>query len=477
MHNPVTASRRILRLVVFALFFTGLLVSGCNLQNAVQYKTPEPTSISTPKAGTPAVSTSTTPIPTVTVPVELSKLKGIEIRLIHPWSGGTAIELRKLIGEFNDQNIWGIKVSEMQGGSVSETARAFMESMVTSDRLNLVAIPPEYLASWNAGGYTVDLSTYISNSEWGIPEKEQKTYLPNVWKANTSDSGQLGIPAQINLQFLVYNQTWAKELGFSNPPETQDEFLTQMCEAARKNNQDSNRDNDGTGGWIINSNSSILLSWINAFDGNQDWVNNPRKVISREETGDAYSYLRTLMEKGCAWNSRVASPFTYFATRQTLAFSATLPDLVELEQTLEFGKNTDEWVIIPYPGIKTPSPVLLTGLSYSISRSEGTHELASWLFLRWFTLPRNQARLAEASGSIPPTTTALELMKSYGDQHAWWAQVNKMVSGALVLPASAEWRKVRPVLEDGFWQILQPTPMPIPTLLNQMDNTYDSVPE
>lgn len=397
--------------------------------------------------------------------------------MIHPWSGATYSRLKSMITEFNNENIWGIRVNEIQGGSVTQTARLFTESMVTSDRINLIAISPEYLAGWNSGGYTIDLTPFISNSEWGIPDKEKSTYFPDIWQSNHYEDVQIGIPAQINLHILAYNESWAEELGYDYPPRTRDEFLNQLCEAARTNNQDSNRENDGTGGWIINANSSTLLSWINSFSGKESSFDSPDKAILSAETGEAYAYLRSLTEKGCAWNSRVASPFTYFSTRQTMAFSATLPDLLELEQTLRFAENNDEWSILAYPGYTSNALVYGTGISYGISKTDAVSELASWLFLRWMTLPRNQARLAETAGTIPPTTSAVDLMSSFSQSHPWWATAKEMVQDVVFIQTSPDWRKARPVLEDGFWQMLQPTPMPVPTLLHQMSETYDSFPE
>ena len=44
-----------------------------------------------------------------------------------------------------------------------------------------------------------------------------------------------------------------------------------------------------------------------------------------------------------------------FFNWQTLAFSATLPILLELEETMKSQENTDDWIIIPYPGNQGPS--------------------------------------------------------------------------------------------------------------------------
>ncbi|NMB55024.1 MAG: extracellular solute-binding protein [Leptolinea sp.] len=410
-------------------------------------------------------------IPSATIPVELGKLKGTRIRIIHPWTGQAGREFRQLINEFNQENVWQIQVEEVQSGSVSEISQIFTESLASSDHVDIAATSPEYLADWYGQGRIIDLADFISNPEWGITDAVRDTYYASVWKANQVDEKLIAIPAQINLQFMVYNQTWAEELGFTEIPTTRQEFIRQVCEAAIVNNKDAKKENDGTGGWIINTSSTTLISWINAFGGNKTWLQDPLEIITQNETGDAFSFLREMMEKGCAWNSRVASPFTYFAERQTLAFSASLPDLIELEETLSFTKNSDKWTILPYPGAEKYAPALMTGMSYGISQTEPVEELASWLFVRWLALPRNQARLSEAAGTIPPTTAGVNLMETTGEVPVWWKEAITLVADASILPASSDLRRIRPVLEDGFWQMMQPTPMAIPTLMNQMNDT------
>jgi ABC-type glycerol-3-phosphate transport system substrate-binding protein len=458
----------------------GLILASCNLP--INSGTATPAVTGTVIASTPLGQATpnsphgtATPIPAATVPVELSSLKDTNIRIIHPFTGEAGVVFSRLINEFNNENIWKIKVGEEKAGSVAESARVFRENLKSSDRLDMAAIPPDYLDEWNANGDIVDLSAFLTNPEWGMPEKERSAYFPQMMKTSTG-SPVISLPAQVNLQFMVYNQTWANELGFKDAPRTQSEFTEQVCEAARVNNQDNTKDNDGTGGWVINSSSPTLLSWINAFGGSKAWTGGTNIALNQDETGEAFTYLRELTEKGCAWNSRVASPFTYFASRQALVISATLPDLMELEETLSFTKNTDKWFILAYPGKNQPSNALISGIAYGITRTRPANELASWLFVRWLSLPKNQARLAEASGMLPPTTAAVDLMNTFAESHPWWTEAAKMLPEALALPASREWHPIRPVLEDSFWQVLQPTPLPIPTLLEQMDETIKTIP-
>ena len=465
--------------LIHALAMT-VALTACNLpvnSGAAATSSPEKTSAVSPAPlSSPISGTGTaTPVPSATVPVELSSLKDTTVRIIHPWSGETSAEFGRLVREFNEENIWKIKVEEVAGGSVGESSRTYVGNLESSERIDMIAISPEYLAEWNAAGDILDLSTYIENPEWGFPEKEKSTYFAQVMKP-AADKKLTGIPAQVNLQFLVYNRTWAKELGFTDIPQTRADFTRQVCEAARTHNQDNTKENDGTGGWIINSSSPTLLAWINAFGGSKAWDSGTNVKLNQDETGEAFTFLRELTEKGCAWNSRVASPFNYFATRDALVFSASLPDAMELEQTLSFTNNSDEWVILGYPGKDNPAPALISGISYGITRTRPANELASWLFIRWLSLPKNQARLAEASGMLPPTSAAVDLMTGFAEKHTWWTEAAKMLPDALTQPTSSDWRQVRPVLEDSFWQMLQPTPLPVPTLLEQMDETIKTIP-
>ncbi len=118
----------------------------------------------------------------------------------------------------------------------------------------------------------------------------------------------------------------------------------------------------------------------------------------------------------------------------------------------------------------------MSGLSIGVAKTRPVNELAAWLFLRWLTQPRNQAILAEAAGSIPPSTSTIDLMKTFSEKHVWWKTATELTPSGVMLPALPAWQKVRPVLEDGFWQMLQPTPIPVPTLMEQIDQTIKSVP-
>ena len=93
-------------------------------------------------------------------------------------------------------------------------------------------------------------------------------HIPEIFLTQDNVGGrQLGLPAQRSARFIFYNQTWARELGFPDPPTNTEEFRQQACAANASFLNDSDPKNDGYGGWIVDTNWQTTYSWFLAFDG------------------------------------------------------------------------------------------------------------------------------------------------------------------------------------------------------------------
>jgi len=113
----------------------------------------------------------------------------------------------------------------------------------------------------------VDLNPYANDPIWGFSRQEQADFYPAFWEHDLSDGKRLGVPAQRSGQLLLYNTTWARQLGFDAPPPHPKQFKEQACTAAQANLADEEAGNDGTGGWMISAEYPVMLSWIYAFGG------------------------------------------------------------------------------------------------------------------------------------------------------------------------------------------------------------------
>jgi hypothetical protein len=81
---------------------------------------------------------------------------------------------------------------------------------------------PEHAYGWDER--VMDLNTYLNDPEYGLSPDDILDFPPAIWDQENVDGKRFGVPAQRTARFLLYNQTWARELGFGSPPATSADF-------------------------------------------------------------------------------------------------------------------------------------------------------------------------------------------------------------------------------------------------------------
>ncbi len=456
---------RLRLLGIAAIIFILAYLSGCQPVSNAAVTPPSATNshLSTLQLKPTDAEPASTPTTAVHLTVTRSDLDGVKIMMWHPWTGATHSVLKTLVDQFNQQNEWDIHVMEASQGSSGSLYSSVKTSLDQEESIpNLIAAPIDQVAALQQDGLrVVNLQAYMQDSQWGLTAEELADIPTNFLAQDNIEGAQLAVPAQRNAAVLFYNQSWARELGFSNPPETMEDFKQQACAAAKSLMQDDNQENDGLGGWIINNEGLTILSWMNVFGVNEL----PDLDISGYQfqsapTRNMYKYFGQLFDEGCIWNSRNPEPYDYFAKRQALFYSATVQDvMIQAAKNGQF-KNEDEWTILAYPVSEKKPTVLMSGPSYAIMASTPEQQLASWVFVDWMLKPENQARIVMSSGSIPVSAAAVNQLSTFGQKYPAWQQSILWIPIAQTSPRSADWRVARSVLEDSFWQYLQPQPTP-----------------
>ncbi len=170
--------------------------------------------IQTPSPGVTEVApVETTPVPAVsTLNVDPNNLRGTQINVWHPWFGTEASLFESQVAKFNSENEWGIVVNAQGKGNFSELFS--QTSTALDDRSNpqVVIALPEQIFSW--GDKVVDLNTYVNDPVYGLSAGDVLDFPPVIWDQETLDGKRFGVPAERTARFLLYNQTWARELGF-----------------------------------------------------------------------------------------------------------------------------------------------------------------------------------------------------------------------------------------------------------------------
>jgi len=441
-----------------------LLFSACGPSTSAASPTVTLLPVSTVTA---TLAPTRTPTPSATV--DMSALRGTSIRVWHAFVGQAAAVLADQMDRFNSENEWGVIVSQAGYGDQVTLYEAVNAALAAGSPPEMVAALPERTLEWDASAKVVVLNPYINHPDWGLPDGPASGFVPIFWAQDTVEGRQLGVPAQRSARFLFYNQTWAHELGFTHPPTSADEFRQQACAANASFLSDRSPQNDGYGGWIVDSDWQATYAWLLAFGGG---------VLAGDTYGfrtdpnlAALQFLKSLFDDHCAWISTEPTPYDAFAGRFALFASGDLAELPIATESLSRKQNTDEWTVLAFPG-STGSALVAYGPSYSLLKSTPEKQLAAWLFIRWLVSPKNQSRWVESTGLFPLLRDGMEQISPPRAASPQWEAAVGDLSVLQGVPQLASWRTVRYVLEDGTKIIFQNNLSleEIPALLTEMDS-------
>ena len=459
------------RKLVVAFLLIVLLLSSCTPATVTDSNTPRPNATkneAAAKTATPATSQ---------LRVEKEALRGKQITVWHPWFGAPASLFESQIEKFNTTNEWGISVSAESKNNFSELFLQTAAALDDSNKPNIVIALPEHALMWD--DEVMDLNPYVHDPEFGLSALEMSDFASVIWRQDEVDGKRFAAPAQRTARFMLYNQTWARELGFDSPPKNPSELEQQSCAAHVSLSKDTDTSNDPLGGWLIDSSASTALSWMLAFGGG-----------AQEETGyrflapgniDAFKFVKTMQQKGCAWvASSDLSVYDRFAARQALFATASLEEFPDQSRAFSAAGNNDAWTVLPFPG-KEKGSLVVYGSSFIVFNSDDATQLASWLFVRWMLSPENQADWVRSTGLFPLRSSTSDLLADYSKDHPQWTQAVKLLSLGEVTPQLSSWRLVRVMLEDGFRDMFDTIRHPdlteghVPAILTQMDETAEEL--
>ncbi|HEY5732035.1 MAG TPA: extracellular solute-binding protein [Anaerolineales bacterium] len=455
---------------IFLLLF--LILSACSASSVTK---PEPTPL--PNATVTPLAAKTPTQAVSSLNVEIEALRGTQVRIWHPWFGAEASLFDSQVEQFNRLNEWGIIVNAESKNNFSELYLQTDAALEESANPDIVIALPEHAIEWRDN--VVDLNAYVRDPIFGLTALEMSEFPTVIWMQDEADGVRLGMPAQRTGRFILYNQTWARELGFDSPPETFSDFEDQACAANRALVKDTDDDNNALGGWLIDSNAMTPLAWMLAFEGSVQEEQGYRFLI--QGNIDAFKFLKVLQQKSCAW---VASPemsvYDRFAARQALFATASLEEFVDQSRSFGALGGRDEWTTLPFPG-NDQSAFVVYGSSFVVFQSEDVTQLASWLFIRWMLSAENQARWVQSTGLFPLRSSVKDLLADYSASHPQWAEAVELLPSGAMTPKLASWRVVRVMLADGFRDMFDTIRHPdltdgqVPLILKQMEEVANDL--
>jgi multiple sugar transport system substrate-binding protein len=451
--------------------------AGCANQVTPVDETPNLEPRDTPEPSATPKEEQARPTPTEALPeidVDPNDLDGISIRFVHPWSGAAGEVFQDIAMKFSLSNPWGIWVDAESQGNEEILMLKVLSDYEKGDLPGLIAVH-SYALSWLEGDIsTVQVNAYFNHPEFGMGEDVNED-IPAVFLDPFTVGGNLtALPVVPQAVVLFYNQTWAEALGFESYPEDEDAFTAQSCAATAENLADDNPENDYTGGWLMNFDPAVLLSWYTAFGG--EIPEGEMLQFNNAAGRRAFGYLEELYSpaKGCIWVGRQPEPYQYFSDHYALMYAGTLDQIPLQMRWLAQFENDDQWTVIGFPGLDG-EVMLVDSPGLFIMENTPEEQLASWLFAKHLLSPEVQAQLAQSMFTLPVRNSAMAYLDDFVLAYPQWESAYNRLGQAQHLPVSESWGYGRWVLQDGINRLFAIEEEQVGDILEQVDEMIQSL--
>ncbi len=468
MPRPYKKYNITMKKIISLFFITTILLSSCSAETittptAENAETQSAEKTSTPESGS---------ISTNQLEVNEEALNGLQINVWTPWHEVEQSLFEALVKQFNNENQWGIVVNVQSQVNFSNLYETTTASLPTDQRPDLVIALPEHAHEWFDNGVAIDLNDYVNDATYGLDTEDFYDVFLNQ---DISGDARVGMPAQRTAQFLLWNETWADELGFDSAPTSIDDFEEQSCEAHDSKLKDEFAENDSFGGWLVNTESMTAYSWMLAFGGGALEENNYR--FMKPENIDTFKFLRELSEKNCAWQS-ASDPILSFANREALFITTSMEEFTSVARVFASVGSRDVWKVLPFPN-DDEGVMAVYGSSYVILKSNDDSQIATWLFIKWLLDNEQDKRFVETTHLFPLRSSTLDLLSDYERTHPQWKQAVDLIPQGALQPQLASWRTIKIMLGDGFahmYRVNVPSGQ-VAAILAQMENTAKELSE
>jgi multiple sugar transport system substrate-binding protein/sn-glycerol 3-phosphate transport system substrate-binding protein len=359
--------------------------------------------------------------------------------------------LLEIIDEFNATNEWGITmIGEYQGG-YGDIFNKMLTFMNTPDVPNLVVAYQNQAATYQLGESLINMDELVNSPTWGLTKDDQQDFFTGFYYQDvfpTFGNARLGFPPNRSMEVMYYNMDWLAELGYDAPPSTPEEFKEVACKAAEQPFSGSMMETSI--GYELSVDASRFASWTFAHGGDVFDYNAGQYNYNSPEAVAAMTFMQDLFDSGCATivveRYGDQSDFGNGGLLFTVGSSSGLP---YYKSAVEGGANFN-WSVAPIPYVTDKPAQNIYGASVSIPKSTPEQELASWLFLKYYTSPEVQAKWAMVSNYFPVRQSVAAGLTDYFEENPAYKTAFDMLQYGTFEPPVPGYDFARDVIEEAM---------------------------
>lgn len=351
---------------------------------------------------------------------------GASVTFWYQHSGDRDKAMQAMLNEFNSSNPWKIAIRGEYAGPYDQIYNKMITAIAAGK-------PPELVVAYQNQAATyadalVDLNPYVHDPKWGIEGEIGDFFKGFINQDVAAQLGgkRLGFPPNRSIEVLYYNEAMLRAAGISTPPRSWDEFAAD-CRRV------TGRTGDTYGYALDSLDASHIFSFVISRGGSFTTPDGKGYALDSPQTRESMLFMRRLVAGG--WARKIAKKFddqSEFGNGKSAFTMSSTSGLTFYDAAVKAGKNgVFPWSIAPVPqSVPSGAPAIdLYGASVSVPKSTPQKQLAAWLFIKWFSEPRQQAAWTHVSlyfpvrkaveplirdifASDPRFATAWELLKS-----------------------------------------------------------------
>lgn len=340
--------------------------------------------------------------------IVLTKDKPTEVVFWHQYSGAAITGVQEIISEFNGSNPYGIIVKqEKAGNSYNDVYNKINANIAAgTEPPALSQAYQNQAALYRDQGAMIDMKPFVESKKYGVSADDLKDIFPIFLKSdeNPQFPGEiLGWPTQRSLEVLYVNLDMLKANGYSAPPKTLKEMEEMACKASKPDQQ--------IYGYAWRNDASQLASLIFAAGGNVLKPDATSYDLNSPAVVSVMEMLKRMFAQKCAVAIPAAERFgeqNRFGAGTLLFTQASSSGLPFYADVVKAG-GKHQWTVVGVPQADPAKPGYnLYGASYSIYKTTRQKELASWLFMKYFTEKQNTLKWSTISNYLTVRQSAAQ---------------------------------------------------------------------
>jgi ABC-type glycerol-3-phosphate transport system substrate-binding protein len=382
-------------------------------------------------------------------PVDAVELtQPVEILFWHRQTGTSDELQQKLIDQFNATNQWKIKVSAESLVDYNRLYQKILAAVQAGATPDVVAAFENQAGDYYDAGAVVPFDDYIGSTKYGLTATDLADYNQAFLEATKFPQYQnqrLTFPYTKSDLLLYTNMEVLRSLGFSKPAVTWDEFLTHTRAAVAAGKQ----------GYGMEVSASTFDGIVFSYGG--DVVSPDGKLLfDKDASLKTLQLYDTLIKEKLAYQIQGNDDTADLAAGKTLYAMRSSTSIPFLKR--QFNDDTKWEVSIIPQGQSTKPATVLYGANISIMKSTPERQLASWLFIKWFSEKEQTAAwgLNDTNGYFAVRNSALTepAAKTYLDANPHFKKALEVSANGRVEPSIRGWQEIRTVIQDAVTGVI-----------------------